>query len=61
MDDRGAVRDDLGNPRAVEGRAGCARRRAKAVHVWLEERSGTTFACPECQAIVPIYDRVERS
>lgn len=34
---------------------------AKAVHVWLEERAGTTFACPECQTISPRYDRVERS
>lgn len=34
---------------------------AKAVHVWLEERAGTTFACPECQTISRIYDHVERS
>jgi transposase len=34
---------------------------AKAVHVRLEERSGTTFACPECQTISPLYDHVERS
>src|SRR5688572_13750805 len=34
---------------------------AKAVHVWLEERSGTTFACPDCAAISPLYDHVERS
>ena len=31
----------------------------KAVHVWLEERAGTTFACPECDAIAPLYDHVE--
>jgi transposase len=34
---------------------------AKAVHVWLEERSGTTFTCPECQRVSPLYDHVERS
>jgi transposase len=34
---------------------------AKAVHVWLEERSGTTFACPECQTVSPLYDHVDRS
>jgi transposase len=34
---------------------------AKAVHVWLEERAGTTFACPECHTIAPRYDHVERS
>lgn len=34
---------------------------AKAVHVWLEARSGTTFACPECQTISPLHDHVERS
>jgi transposase len=33
----------------------------KAVHVWLEARSGTTFTCPECQAISPLHDHVERS
>jgi transposase len=33
---------------------------AKAVHVWLEERAGTTFACPECQTIAPLHDHVER-
>jgi transposase len=33
----------------------------KAVHVWLEARSGTTFACPECQTISPLHDHVERS
>jgi transposase len=35
--------------------------RIKAVHVWLEERSGAPFVCPECQAISPLYDHVERS
>jgi transposase len=34
---------------------------AKAVHVWLEERSGTTFACPECATLSPLHDHVERS
>ena len=34
---------------------------AKAVHVWLEARSGTPFACPECQTISPLHDHVERS
>jgi transposase len=34
---------------------------AKAVHVWLKARSGTTFACPECQTISPLHDHVERS
>jgi transposase len=34
---------------------------AKAVHVGLEERSGTTFTCPECQRVSPLYDHVERS
>jgi transposase len=34
---------------------------AKAVHVWLEERSGTAFACRECATISPPYDHVERS
>ena len=32
----------------------------KAVHVWLEERVGTNFACPECHAISPLHDHVER-
>lgn len=35
--------------------------RAKAVHVWLEERRGTLWACPECQTASPLYDHVERS
>jgi transposase len=34
---------------------------AKAVHVWLEARTGTTFTCPECQTVSPLYDHVERS
>jgi len=34
---------------------------AKAVHVWLEERPGTTFGCPECQTVSPPHDHVERS
>jgi transposase len=34
---------------------------AKAVHVWLEERAGTPFACPECQTLSPLHDHVERS
>jgi transposase len=34
---------------------------AKAVHVWLEAGSRTTFACPECQTISPLHDHVERS
>jgi transposase len=33
---------------------------AKAVHVWLEERAGTSFACPECQTISPLHDHVDR-
>jgi hypothetical protein len=32
---------------------------AKAVHVWLEARSGTTFTCPECQTISPLHDHVD--
>jgi hypothetical protein len=34
---------------------------AKAVHVWLAEHAGSTFTCPECQTISPLYDHVERS
>lgn len=34
---------------------------AKAVHVWLAEDPGTTFTCPECQALSPLHDHVERS
>jgi hypothetical protein len=34
---------------------------AKAIHVWLEARSGNKFACPECQTISPMHDHVERS
>lgn len=34
---------------------------ATTVHVWLEERPGTPFACPECQTLSPVYDHVERS
>jgi transposase len=34
---------------------------AKAVHVWIEERPGTTFPCPECQTVSPLHDHVERS
>ena len=33
---------------------------AKAVHVWLEERAGTSFTCPECQTISPLHDHVDR-
>jgi transposase len=33
----------------------------KAVHVWLAEEAGGTFACPECQTISPLHDHVERS
>lgn len=32
----------------------------KAVHVWLEERAGTSLRCPECQTVSPIHDHVER-
>lgn len=35
--------------------------RVKVVHVWLEERRGTSFACPTCQTGAPLYDHVERS
>jgi transposase len=35
--------------------------RGKVVHVWLEERPGTAFACPECQTLSPLYDHTERS
>jgi transposase len=34
---------------------------AKAVHVWLEERPGTAFPCPECQTVSSLHDHVERS
>jgi transposase len=34
---------------------------AKAVHVWLEERAGTSFTCPDCQTVSPLYDHVDRS
>ena len=34
---------------------------AKAVHVWLEERADTSFACPECGRVSAMYDHVERS
>jgi transposase len=33
----------------------------KTVHVWLEERAGTTFVCPECQRVSPLHDHVDRS
>jgi transposase len=32
----------------------------QAVHVWVEETTGTVFPCPECQVSAPIYDRAER-
>lgn len=35
--------------------------RAQAVHAWLAERPGTTFACPEWQAVSPLHAHVERS
>ena len=35
--------------------------RARAVHVWLEQQSGTSFVCPECQPASSLYDHVERS
>ena len=34
---------------------------AKAVHVWLAEEPRTNFACPECDAVSPLHDHVERS
>ena len=34
---------------------------AQVVHVWLEEHAGTNATCPECHAISPRYDHVERS
>lgn len=34
---------------------------AKAVHVWLAEQAGSTFTCPDCQTISPLYDHVERN
>src|SRR5581483_9234879 len=34
---------------------------AKAVHVWLEERPATSFTCPDCDAVAPLHDHVERS
>src|SRR5689334_11674791 len=35
--------------------------KAKAVHVWLEEQSGASFVCPECQTVSSLYDHVDRS
>lgn len=32
----------------------------KAVHIWVGERAGTRFGCPECKAAAPIYDHVDR-
>lgn len=32
----------------------------KAVHIWVGERAGTRFVCPECGEAAPIYDHVER-
>jgi len=32
----------------------------QAVEVWVGEREGTHFPCPECAATSPIYDRAER-
>ena len=34
---------------------------AKTVHVWLEERPAMSFACPDCGAVSPLHDHVERS
>lgn len=31
-----------------------------AVHIWVGERAGTRFTCPECSEVAPIYDHVER-
>jgi transposase len=32
----------------------------KAVHIWVLERTGSRFTCPECGAAAPVYDHVER-
>lgn len=32
----------------------------QAVHVWVEETTGTVFTCPDCRASAPTYDRAER-
>lgn len=29
----------------------------KAVHIWLAERAGTTFVCPDCCTISPLHTR----
>lgn len=34
---------------------------AKPVHIWQEERAGTAFVCPDCRALSPRDDHVERS
>jgi transposase len=33
----------------------------RAVHVWLDAGPETSFTCPECQTISPLYDHVDRS
>jgi transposase len=32
----------------------------KSVHIWVSERVGTRFTCPECGDAAPTYDHVER-
>ncbi len=60
MDDRDLYQAILGlrEPWTVERVE--LREAEQSVEVWVEEKSGTSFTCPECDERASIYDRAER-
>lgn len=60
MDDRALYATILGVQEPWQVERVDLRATEKAVHIWVSERVGSQFTCPECQAAAPIYDHVER-
>lgn len=61
MDDRSLYATILGLDVPWEVERVELRETEQVVHVWVQERVGTPFGCPECGAAGPVYDHVERS
>ena len=60
MEDRTLYQTILGlsEPWAVERVE--LREAEQAVHVFVEATAGTSFTCPDCGTVVPVYDHAER-
>jgi len=61
MDDRSLYATILGLEKPWDVERVELREAEQAVHVWVNVDPGTRFGCPECAAIGPTYDHVERS